>query len=62
MATILANLVAKDKPVIYFDEASFQSQRTTKKSWAPRGLINEHVIDKNRFAITVYGAIGNCLS
>ena len=62
MAQILGNLIVRDRPLIYFDETSFHSQRNAKKSWARRGIINEHVIDDNQFRITVYGAIGNCLA
>lgn len=33
-ASMLANLVAKNKPIIYFDETTFHSHVVQKKSWS----------------------------
>ena len=58
---MLATLIVQNKNIIYIDESNFHSWINSHKSWAKRGHPNDHVIDDNRFAVTVIGAIGKCL-
>ena len=60
-AQMLATLIVQNKNIIYIDESSFHSWINSTKSWSRRGHPNNHVIDDNRFAVTVIGAIGKCL-
>ena len=48
--------------IIYMDETTFNSFTIKKKSWSTREHINLHHIDNKWFTVTVYGAIGSCLT
>ena len=61
-AEVLGNLITRRSPLIYMDETTFTSWSIKKKSWSTRLDINQHPIDDKRFTVTVYGAIGSCLS
>ena len=60
---ILASIIATNKPLIYVDETSFQLQMIKSKSWSAREFPNQNLIQTNfDIQITVFGAIGNCLT
>ena len=62
-ALILATIIATNKPLIYVDETSFHPQMIKSKSWSTRDFPNQHLIQTNfGVRITVFGAIGNCLT
>ena len=62
MAEVLGNLISRRTPVIYMDETAFTTWSIKKKSWSTRRDVNKHHINDQRMAVTVYGAIGSCLS
>ena len=57
----LARIVAAGKSIIYVDESAFHSWTTQSKSWCTATKPNTHPINNARYAVTCYGAIGNCL-
>ena len=61
-AQLLGNIVAKQKPLIYMDESAFTTWMMQKSSWSLPDKPNYHVRNNKRHAVTVFGAIGNCLS
>lgn len=61
-AQLIANLMKQNKPVIFQDETTFTSWMLKAKSWSPAGDPIQHPRNSKRFACTVYGAIGNCLT
>jgi hypothetical protein len=52
----------QNAPIIYLDESSFNSWCTANKVWQKRDSPVEVVINPQRTAVTVYGAIGNVLN
>ena len=60
-ASLLANLIVQEKPLIYVDETTFRTDMVKTKSWALLGHPNKHTILKDQFSVTVYGAVGHCL-
>lgn len=61
-AKMMGNLIQRATPIIYMDETTFNSFTIKKKSWSTREHINLHHIDNKWFTVTVYGAIGSCLT
>lgn len=61
--SVLGNLVASHKPLIYMDESTFLSQDRKARSWLRMyEKPTELAFDNERFVVTVYGAIGSCLT
>lgn len=60
-STLLAHIIINNKRLCYIDETTFNSQIVLKKSWAMQDRPNKHMMSKQRFSVTVFGAIGNCL-
>ena len=58
---MLANLVKHRVPVIYMDEATFNSWVVKQKSWQLSGTPNLIHRDDGRFSVTVFGAISSAL-
>ena len=63
-AVLLGNILLQKKPLIYIDETAFQTWSTKQKSWSVRDKPNEHALNTQRHAVTVFGAIAskNCLT
>lgn len=61
-AKLIANLIAEHKPIIYQDETTFHSWLLKAKSWANKESPNLHARNNKRLGVTVFGAIGACLS
>ena len=61
-AVEIGDLVDKEKPVVYFDESSFNMWMRKNKTWMHPDEPIPVVLNKNRGEnVTVYGAIGTCL-
>ena len=60
--TFLGNVLAAKKPLVYQDETTFNTWQLKAKSWALPGVRNEHARPGPRYSVTVYGAIGACLT
>jgi transposase len=59
----IGDLVEKDKPIVYFDESSFNMWMRKSKTWMRYNEPIPVVLNKTRGEnVTVYGAIGVCLS
>ena len=62
-ALVLGTLVALRKPLIYIDETSFRAQAPPlPRSWSLRDKHNKHSVATLGWSVTVYGAIGDCLT
>ena len=57
-AEVLGNLVLKGKPIVYIDETTFNTWMFKSKSRSSRVAPNLHGLNDERYAITVYGAVG----
>ena len=60
-AKLIANLIAKGKPLIYTDETTFHTWMLKAKSWSKKKGSVLHARNNLRMGVTVYGAIGDCL-
>ena len=61
-AEILHGIKEEGKPLIYFDETSFDNWDVKTRSWAHKSQALPQLINPVRFkGITVYGACGNIL-
>lgn len=60
-AQLLANLIRQGSPIIYTDETTYTTWMLKAKSWSMEGRPILHARNNLRKAVTVYGAIGNCL-
>ena len=60
-AVLLGNFIARDYPIIYVDETTFNSWSTKSKSWCLKGQPNKHQRNNKYHSTTVYGGIGDCL-
>ena len=60
-ALLLANILAKELPLIYVDETTFNNQTVPRKAWTIGKVPVLHGILTTRRSATVYGAIGTCL-
>ena len=61
-ALLLVNAIVQRRPLVYVDETTFSRDTILRKSWAARATPNHHAMPGIRRSITVYGAIGTCLT
>ena len=63
----LSDYIADERPIIYFDETTFNGDLHQRKAWFYRGRRFEVPLIKERFkkgvkhGFTVYGAVGDCI-
>jgi hypothetical protein len=59
----ISPLIASEKAVVYFDESSFNMWMRKNKTWMRPDDPVPVILNKNRGEnVTIYGAIGCCLS
>ena len=51
-----------DAPIIYMDETSVNTWIRKQKTWQRRDEPVQVTINPKRVSVTIYGAIGNCLT
>jgi hypothetical protein len=58
----LSQLIDSNKPLVYFDESSFNMWMHSTRTWMNSNDPVRILLNKSRGEnVTVYGAIGNCL-
>lgn len=62
-AKLLANIIIADRPLIYVDETTSNSEMYKKKAWSRKGTRVQVTRSNTRYNCTVYSAFSpNCLS